>query len=116
MYTYLSNSCYIDSLFMTIFKNGSNIWLNKILKNPIYIDDYTTLACGNNIKNKEQTYEYAQRLRNSLIIDYDMITTDTKILCSNIRNIIYECLTYLVCGNIWNLLPIVIIKKFYGII
>lgn len=94
------NSCYLDSLLMSIFLGASNFPRHVIfetkIKNVDYSpDNYHVGICHSEstIKSQGEFYDFAQRFQNALKSDYNSIThSQASLKCVNLRGIIAECI------------------------
>lgn len=99
IYTYHSNSCYLDSLMMVLFSNDTIV--NALLFSPISIP-YESIVCGKKKLTKDQALLFAKRVREVLLQDYDTLQSGRNTKCSVLRTVLGECEPAISGGVMYN--------------
>lgn len=115
-YKYWKNSCNLDSLNMLLFVCTSTAFRDIIFStnvNSVYYNPSSvSVICknGSDIQNVKDLRSFINRLQYALFYDFNAIRSPSKngdndggglIKCTNIRHILYECLTDMKIDNEW---------------
>lgn len=111
-YKYWKNSCNLDSLNMLLFVCSSTVFRDIIfstnVNNTHYNPSSVNIICkkGSDIQSVEDLKSFINRLQYALFYDFNTIrsspTDDQDLIkCTNIRHILYECLTDMKVDNEW---------------
>jgi hypothetical protein len=95
-YEYDDNSCYVDSLLMPIFFSKlEDIRANLLgaVVSTLSWDDATFVRC---LGSTDRLREYAQKIQDILIEDYDSMLRGDKARCLSLRMSITECIPELI--------------------
>jgi hypothetical protein len=109
-YTYNSNSCYIDSL-LTILLFSDLGTKDILLNSDINKFDYENTKL---IHTSKKPSYYAQKLREIMSEDINILQGNNEASCSNIRSVIYELLPSIKNRNAWTMQNVADIYSLIG--
>jgi hypothetical protein len=95
VYSYDSNSCYIDSLLTVIFFSKSDVLRNALFTTNVDRINYSNIPCESK-KNVTEFVYFVQKLQSELFREYMELINNEKAtknntVCTDIRTLLQEC-------------------------